>query len=99
VNPGSRDIAFKLVKKYHLEDQTRDLLPWRTVSLPQKLPGSQETIAVRCEGAVISILVEGIPVAKFEDNTFEDGVVGMVLYGSGRAAFQDLLAEELGPKQ
>jgi Ca-activated chloride channel homolog len=99
VNPGSRDIAFKLVKKYHLEDQTRDLLPWRTVSLPQKLPGSQETIAVRCEGAVISILVEGIPVAKFEDKTFEDGVVGMVLYGSGRAAFRDLLAEELGSNQ
>jgi hypothetical protein len=99
VNPGSREIAFKLIKKYHLEDQARDLLPWRTVSLPQKLPGSQETIAVQCEGPVISILVEGIAVANFEDNTFEDGVVGMVLYGSGRASFRDLSAEESGPKQ
>jgi hypothetical protein len=63
------------------------------------MPGNQETIAVQCHGAVISILVAGIPAAKFEDNTFEDGVVGMVLYGSGRAVFRDLLAEELGPER
>jgi VWFA-related protein len=96
---SSREIAFKLVKKYHLEDKTRDLLIWRTVPLPHQMPGSQKTISVRCRGAVISILVEGIPVAKVEDNTLEDGLVGMVLYGSGRAVFRDLLAEELGPER
>jgi Ca-activated chloride channel family protein len=96
---SSGSIAFKLVKKYHLEEKTGDLLSWRTVSLPHEMPGSQETIAVQCQGAVISILVEGIPAAKFEDNTFEDGLVGMVLYGSGRAVFRDLLAEELGAER
>jgi Ca-activated chloride channel family protein len=99
VSPGSREVAFKLVKKYHLEDRARDLLPWRTVPLPHEMPGSQKTITVRCQGTVISILVGGVPVAKFEDNTFEDGLVGMVLYGSGRAIFRDLLAEELGPER
>ena len=96
---SSGSIAFKLVKKYHLEDRTRDLLSWRTVSLPHEMPGNQETIAVQCQGAVISILVAGIPAAKFEDNTFEGGVLGMVWEGSGRAVFRDLLAEELGPER
>ena len=63
------------------------------------MPGNQETIAVQCQGAVISILVAGHPSAKFEDHTFEDGVVGMILYGSGHAVFRDLLAEELGPER
>ena len=36
----------------------------------------------------------GHSAAKFEDPDFDEGLVGMILYGTGRAVFRDLMAEE-----
>ncbi len=96
---GSRKISFKMVKKYHFESAARDLLPW-TESPPSDLTaGSQKKIAVECRGPVISIVLQGHKVAKVEDHDFAEGLVGMVLYGTGRAIFQDLLVEEACPQR
>jgi hypothetical protein len=95
--PASHGIAFKLVKKYHYEKTARDLLPWTDVPLSDLTPGPQERIEVQCRGRVISILVEGRPAGKFDDRSFDsfrEGLVGLVLYGTGRAVFRDLQAEE-----
>lgn len=95
---GSHEIALKLVKKYHYEQATSDLLPWTQIPLSDLIPGPQDRIEVQCRGAVISISLQGRPVAKFEDhsfNRFNEGLVGMILYGTGRAVFRDLLAEEV----
>jgi VWFA-related protein len=91
--PEIHGIAFKLVKKYHSEPVTRDLLLWK--ELPAHKRAKQETISVQCRGPVITILFQGAPVAKFEDAEFKEGQVGMVLYGKGRAIFHDLRAEEV----
>jgi Ca-activated chloride channel homolog len=96
VHPGAREISFKLIKKFHQQDGPRDLLPWKTVSLRDGAE-TNVTVAVRCKGATLSILIDGVPEAKVEDQAFDDGVVGMILYGSGRASFRDLQAEELKP--
>jgi hypothetical protein len=96
--PGSNGLAFKLVKKYHFEKLARDLLPWTDVPLSDETPGPQKRIEVQCRDTAISILVEGHTVGKFEDRTsdsFHEGLVGMVLYGTGRAIFRDLTAEEV----
>jgi Ca-activated chloride channel family protein len=97
--PGSRGLAFKLVKKYHYEKTTRDLLPWTPVPLSHLMPGQQEKVAVQCRGDVITILLPGLPETKYEDRSygsFSGGLVGMVLYGVGGAVFRDLSAEEVG---
>lgn len=94
---GSRGLAFKLVKKYHYEKAARDLLPWTEVPLSDLIGGPQKKISVQCRGTVITILLPGLPVTKFEDRSytsFDEGLVGMILYGKGRAVFRDLLAEE-----
>jgi Ca-activated chloride channel family protein len=91
---GSRKISFKLVKKYHFESSARDLSAWVDSPVSDLIAGSQKKIAVQCRGPVISILVQGQAVAKFEDHDFEEGPAGMVLYGTGRAIFRDLLVEE-----
>jgi len=91
---GSRKMAFKLVKKYHLEARARDLSPWTDFPLSELNAEPQKKISVQCRGPVITILLEGQSVAKFEDRDFDEGMVGMVLYGTGRAIFRDLLAEE-----
>jgi len=91
---GSRKVSFKLVKKYHFANSARDLLPWTDSPVSDLMAGSQKKIAVQCRGPVISILVQGQPVAKVEDHDFEEGLAGMELYGTGRAIFRDLLVEE-----
>jgi Ca-activated chloride channel family protein len=92
---GSRKIAFKLVKKYHLEATARDLSPWTEFSFSDLIANPQKNISVQCRGPVITILLEGQSIAKFEDRDFDEGMVGMVLYGTGRAVFRDLMAEEV----
>jgi VWFA-related protein len=91
----SARLAFKLVKKYHSEPKARDLLPWTELPLSDRFLGPRATdISVQCRGPVITIIIQDTPVAKFKDDDFKDGMVGMVLHGAGRAAFRDLLAEE-----
>jgi VWFA-related protein len=95
--PGSRGVAFMLIKKFHDEKAARDLLPWTEVALSDLMPGPQKKITVQCRGTVITILFPGLPVTKFEDRSdtsFDEGLVGMILYGTGRAVFRDLSAEE-----
>ena len=95
--PGSRGLAFKLIKKYHYEKDARDLLPWTEFPLSDLMPGPQKKISVQCRDTVITILFPGLPVTKFEDRSygsFDEGLVGMILYGTGRAVFRDLSAEE-----
>ncbi len=89
----SHTIAFKLVKKFYFEPTARDLLPW--TEFPLEDWASQEKISVQCRGAVITIFLQGDTVAKVEDGDFKEGLVGMILYGMGRAVFRDLLAEEV----
>jgi len=96
--PGSREVALKLVKKFHYEQAARDLLPWTQVPLSDVTVGRQQRIEVQCRGALITVLLQGHPVAKYEDRSFDsfnEGLVGMVLFGTGRAIFRDLLAEEV----
>ena len=91
--PGSRGIAFKLVKKHHNDEGTQDLLPWTEVPVSDQMPGPQKKISVQCRGAVIRILFPPLSMTKFEDDEFKEGLVGMILYGKGRAVFRDLSAE------
>jgi len=91
---GSRGISFKLVKKYHFATAAQDLTPWREAPLSDLVAGPQKKASVQCRGKAISVFLQGQAVAKLDDDDFDEGLVGMVLYGKGRAIFRDLLAEE-----
>jgi len=101
-SPYTPAIEFKLVKKYHSEKAARDLVPWTKVPLNDLIRAPQKKISVQCQGAAITILIQDDPLIIFEDpssGSFDEGLVGMVLYGTGRAVFRDLSAEELGPER
>ena len=88
--------AFKLVKKYHSKPKARDLLPWTALPLTDQFLGRDRLkISVQCRGPVIAISVQDTPLARFEDDEFKTGLVGMILFGEGRAVFRDLLVEEV----
>jgi Ca-activated chloride channel family protein len=92
--PELHGFAFKLVKL--VNDRSKlaesELIPWKTAPFSEH--ARQEKISVQCRGPVITILIQDITVAKFEDSDFKDGQVGMALYGSGSATFTDLVAED-----
>ena len=92
---GSGGVQYKLIKKFHPESAARDLLPWAPMPLSDLIGGRQNKISVQCRGKVIKILFSGNSVTKIEDSDFAEGLVGMILYGDGRAVFRDLLVEEV----
>jgi hypothetical protein len=92
---NSHLLAFKLVKKYHSEQMVRELIRWKDLPLWERIPHKEETIEVRCRGPVITVIFQGAPVAQVEDSDFKEGIVGMILFGEGRAVFHDLIAEEV----
>jgi len=92
---GSRKIAFKLIKKYHFARTAQDLSSWTEFPLGDLLGAPQKKISVQCKGPIITILLQDQSVAKFEDHDFDEGLVGMVFFGTGRAVFRDLSAEEV----
>lgn len=91
---GSEGVQYKLIKKFHSESLVRDLSPWTPIPLTDVIGGRQIKISVQCRGKVIKILFSGNSVAKIEDSDFAEGLVGMILYGTGRAVFRDLLVRE-----
>jgi len=91
--PGSRAIAFKLVKKFHADETAEDLITWTNVPVSDQFSAPQKKISIECRGPVIKILFPPLYSTKFEDDDFKEGQVGMILYGTGRAVFRDLLVE------
>jgi Ca-activated chloride channel family protein len=92
---GSRKVSFKLIKKYHYADSAQDLSPWTEIPVSDAIGGPAKKLSVQCRGKDIRIFFHGQVVAKFEDPDFDEGMVGMVMYGTGRASFKDLLVEEI----
>lgn len=95
---GPKGTAFKLIKKFHSESRALDLIPWTEVPVSELLPGPQKKISVQCRGDVITINLPGMPVTQYTDNStgsLDSGLVGMVMFGTGRAIFRDLTAEEV----
>ena len=89
----ARQWRYTLVKKHYCENELYNLLPWKELPRNEKFPIQ---IAVRCRGGVITILHPGDSPSQVEDHDFEEGPVGMVLYGVGRATFRDLLVDAEG---
>ena len=92
---GSRKVSFKLIKKYHYANSAQDLSPWTEIPISDAIGGPAKKLSVQCRGKEIRIFFHGQVVAKFEDPDFGEGMVGMVMYGTGRASFRDLLVEEV----
>jgi Ca-activated chloride channel family protein len=89
-DPHTRKWTYKLVKKFHCEAKPHDLLPWKELPRNEKSPIQ---IAVQCRGGVITILDPGDSPYQIEDHDFKRGLVGIVLYGVGRATLRDLRVE------
>jgi hypothetical protein len=92
---SSKGIQFKLIKRYFAEESARDLLPWTTVPLTGFAYAPRQKLAVTCEGKHISVSIQGVPAGEIDDDSFDEGMAGMVFFGKGSAEFQDLQVTEV----
>ena len=88
-------VHYKLVKKDLGSTVTRDLLFWDEEWRPGSGGILRHKLGVVCRGSLIQLLVEGLKVNEFRDESFSDGLVGAVLFGEGHAVFDDLLAQSI----
>ena len=92
---GHAKVHYKLVKKDLGSTVTRDLLFWDEEWRPGSGGILRHKLGVVCRGSLIQLLVEGLKVNEFRDDSFSDGLVGAALFGEGHAVFDDLLAQSI----
>ncbi len=85
----------KLIAKRFGVPKAIDLIPWTKVD-DTRSTGQREwkRLRVECHGDLVVLFVDNREIGKVRDARFEDGYVGMTLFGVGHAVFHDLIAEE-----
>lgn len=86
-------LSIELVRRdyfgsFYTEDQ---LIPWTVVTQPSS---SETELSVEDVGKQVSIFVDGQEVKTAQDDTYDQGYVGFVISGTGRAIFRDLVVEQ-----
>lgn len=67
------------------------LIPWTVVVQP---PSSETELSAVAVGKQISVFVDGQQVGSVQDDTYDQGYVGFVISGPGRALFSNLLVRQ-----
>jgi Ca-activated chloride channel homolog len=95
--PIRRAISFKLVKKTFSPDSEAVIVPWTEITLfnNSEVEKKQRNLSVQYSHGRIEIQVDDLKAAKVEDTTYPNGLIGLALFGHGRAVFHDLVVEEL----
>jgi Ca-activated chloride channel homolog len=89
-----KNLSVKVVKREFQEDSytEMDIVPWTKVSTAA-LAGPGTDLSVEAIRDQILIFVNGHEVTSAHDDTFDQGYVGFVVSGPGRATFRNLLVE------
>jgi len=80
---------FKLTKQ--IGRQLVEIIPWTadtSITWRNKL-------GVTCQGNRIELYINGKPVGSITDESFKEGVIGLLLTEKGHAVFDDLIVEEI----
>jgi hypothetical protein len=96
----SRDIAFKVFKRYFFENMPTDVIPWTRITSPEspeQPPAKTRKLTVAIRQGRITVNVDDLEVGSGQDSSFPDGLVGLGFFGYGRAIFHDLSVEEFRP--
>jgi hypothetical protein len=89
---GENDWSLKLVKRDFPAGE-KVIVPWRTVFVPA-LGRSGTDLSVEAIRDQIFIFVNDQKVISARDDTYDQGYVGFVVSGPGRATFKNLLVEQ-----
>jgi Ca-activated chloride channel homolog len=95
---GTDDVAFKLIRRKLSPGSEAVLLPWTKIAFPAspaEIEKKARKLSVQYSHGRIEVQVDDQPVGSVQDTTFPHGLIGLALFGHGRAVFHDLLVEGL----
>jgi Ca-activated chloride channel homolog len=86
-------LSVELVRRDFIGDAYTELplFPWTTVIQPSP---SGTNLSVQAVGKQISISADGQEIETIQDDTYDQGYVGFVISGPGRALFSNLVVEQ-----
>lgn len=90
---GLKDVWFKVEKREYASSRPTEIVPWSTMHLPEAVESGTK-IEVECVGSRITVFVNGQQAASAKDDSYDQGYVGFIISGFGRARFRDLLVSE-----
>jgi Ca-activated chloride channel family protein len=90
---STHDTSFKLVKRTFSPASEVVIVPWTKVAF--RADKKQRRVSVQYQRGKIDVLVDDQRVTSVQDATYPNGLIGLGLFGHGRAVFHDLLVEEL----
>ena len=83
----------ELIAKPFRAPKAIELMPWvRIGDANQSIAARWVTLAAECRGDEIVVYVDNREIGRVQDTRFQDGYVGMCLFGPGHAVFRDLVA-------
>jgi VWFA-related protein len=90
---GAKDLWFKVQKWEYANNQPAEIIPLTPVHIVEASESGIK-IGVDCIGSQIVIFLNGQPVGSVKDDSYDQGYVGFILSGTGRAKFRDLLVSQ-----
>lgn len=94
--PGTGE--FKLIRRTFSPGAETVILPWTKVVSSvnsAEIEKKQRKLSVQYSHGRIDIEVDDRPAGTVEDTMFPNGLIGLALFGGGRAVFHDLMVEGL----
>ena len=93
-NRGNKEFWLKLVKREYQSNLQSEIVPWTRVDVPNDSDDGIK-LSVESIGSMFILFVNDQSVKRVRDDTFQQGYVGFVISGAGRAIFRDLAVEEI----
>jgi hypothetical protein len=97
---NKRGLAYAVLRRSLPDGAFSPLIPWTNLTPSPGAPTSRSQphrLSVERRKNQIAVLVDGqpVPVASAVEDTLRRGLVGLALFGQGRAVFRDLVVETL----
>lgn len=92
--PGGKTLSVELAKRSFEGNSyaEAEIVPWTKVAVRPTASGTE--LAIEAVGSRIAMFVNGQEVKSVRDDAFDQGLIGFVITGPGRATFRNLVVEQ-----
>jgi len=90
---GAKDLWFKVEKWEYANNQPAEIIPLTSAHLSEASESGMK-IEVECVGSNITVYLNSRRAGIAKDDSYDQGYVGFILSGMGRAKFRDLLVSQ-----
>jgi hypothetical protein len=90
---GAKDLWFMVEKQEYRTNQPVEIIAWTPVHLLQATEKGLK-IELNCVGSQITVFLDSQQVGSAKEDSYDQGYLGFILSGMGRARFSDLVVSQ-----